>query len=180
MAVLCQRVERAGSDVYVGVGRRDDKDEQARVDNVWQDLDAADGHGDDVGGRGGADPGLGGPDQSFVVVGDRHAEGQDADDVEEADAPEGLPDGPGDGDPRVRRLAKRGAHDFGARVREACLDHAGPETQETAEGSGLQVFGKRTRVCPILKADSAVGASAAKGYNQAGDHDGDESYDLDG
>ncbi|TLD17780.1 uncharacterized protein PgNI_02382 [Pyricularia grisea] len=180
VAVLCQRVERTGADVYVGVGRRDDKHEKAGVDDVGKDLDAADGHGDDVGGRGRADLGLGGTDESFVVVRDGHAEGQDTDDVEEADAPEGLPDGAGDCDPRVRRLAECRAHDFGARVREARLDHAGPETQEAAEGSGLQVFGKGSWVFPVLKADSAMGRGAAERYNQAGDHNGDESYDLDG
>ena len=77
--------------------------EDGRVDDGGQRLDAGAADRDDVGRlRGGA----GAVEQVGVVVGHEHAGDQDAEDVEDDDAPEDAADGLGDVPPWVFRLGR--------------------------------------------------------------------------
>jgi hypothetical protein len=82
---------------------------------------------------------LGGLEQLWAVVGDGHAENQDAGDIEEDDPKKGLVDGAGDVLARVRRLSEGDADELGAEVGEGGLDDAGPDAQEAAGVTGDDV-----------------------------------------
>ena len=141
---------------------------------------------DDEGG--GQAAGLLGGAEELVVVGDGHAEDQDAADVEEDDTAEGLVDGAGDVLARVGGFAESDADELGAEVGEGGLDHACPDTQEAAGRAldddlvftgGSGELRKGAGVTPVSEAGADVVGTAAEGDDEAeeDEHDDDESLD---
>lgn len=90
-----QAVESSAGNVQVRVGGGKDKDQNAGVDDVRQDLDAGDGGGDDERRSVGTGALLVGEGELGAVVRNNHADKEDAEAVEEEDTEEGELDGCG-------------------------------------------------------------------------------------
>lgn len=101
LAVGSKTIEGSAGNVHVGVGGGEDEDEDTAVDDVRDDLVTGDNGSDDEGRGRGTGLGLGGKGKLLGVVGDDHADEEDADAVEEEDSVKGELDGAGNGLARV-------------------------------------------------------------------------------
>lgn len=171
-----QRPDGPRGEVDVRVGRRDGEDEQEGVDDAVELADAGDLGGDDKGRRGAARAGR--ADEARVVVGHRHAQADDAGDVEEADAQQRLAHGARHVLARVGRLAKGDADELRAEVGEGGLDDGGPDAEEAAEVALLQVLVEGARVLPVGKASSVVVGAAAERDDEADEDQGADDEGL--
>ena len=135
LVLLGQGGEGAGGAVDGGVADGEDGDHDDDVHDRVEALDPGVGDGDDEGG--GVRVGGVGADEPWVCVGHEQADEDEGDDVEEADAPEDLLDGCGQGFARVGGLGggesdelragegKGRGHEDGAEAFEAVVEGAG-------------------------------------------------------
>ena len=151
LVLLGEGGEGARGAVDGGVADGEDGDHDDYVHHRVEALDAGVEDGDDE--RGGVCVGRVGADESGVGVGHEEADEDERDDVEEADAPEDLLDGCGQGFAGVGRLGGGQADELGAGEGEGCGDEDGAEAFEAVvEGAW---------VGPVFAADvAAVGAAS--------------------
>lgn len=175
-------VEGTAGNVEIGVGGREDEDEDTSVDDVGEGVDTGDLGGDDEGtGAGSGLLGVG-EGELVTVVGDNHADEEDRETVEEEDTVEGQVDGLGDAATGVLGLASSNTDKLSSQVGEGGVDHDGPETEELAQGTfGVaRGDGKGTGVGPVLEAEGfAVGATTTSD-DEGEENDADNDHDLDG
>ena len=102
----------------------------------------------------------------WAVIWDRHAQHEDADDVEQYDADERLVHGARDVAAWIGGLAKSNADELCPDVGKRCLHKRIPDAEEAAEGSGLKIFGKGAGVLPIPEPRSMMVRAAAQSDNE--------------
>ena len=151
LVLLGEGGEGAGGAVDGGVADREDGDHDDDVHDRVEALDPGVGDGDDEGG--GVGVGGVGPDEPWVCVGHEQADEDEGDDVEQADAPEDLLDGCGQGFARVGGLGGGESDELGAGKGKGRGHEDGAEAFEAViEGAG---------VGPVFAADvAAVGAAS--------------------
>ena len=177
-AGVCEADEDTRARVDVGVGGREDDEEEDGVDETWEHLDARELSGDDEG-RGSSVGRVG--EEVGVVVGHEEADEEDGEDEEEQDAVEGLADRCWDVLSRVLCLAGSNADQFGALVGEAGLDQDGPESDEFRQSIVVcdQVWRKRSRIAPGV--ESKISVLSSSGIDaDAENQEPDDGKHLDG
>lgn len=179
-AVRGKAVESSAGDVEIGVGGREDEDQDTSVDDVGEDLDTSNLGGDNKGRGAGTGPALSdSKGQIRRVVRDNHSNEEDTETVEEEDAVEGKVDGLRDAATRVLGLAGCDTDQLSAKVGKSGVDHDGPEAKELT-GSTIHVkSGKSAGVRPVLEAGSlSIGATTA-GNDQGEKNYANNDNDLD-
>lgn len=180
MAISSQSEKCAGPNVDVRVGRADNEDQEAPVDNMGEDGNASKLHRNDERACRGTRALLGPADEQVIGLRHRHAKDQRAEHIKEDDPPQRLADGHADRLARVRSLAKGNTDDLRAGVCEAGLHHGGPEPEEAAGRPVDEVLSKCTWVVPVLEADHLTGWLAAHGDDETGQDEHDDDKELDG
>ncbi|GKT67100.1 hypothetical protein ColTof4_12728 [Colletotrichum tofieldiae] len=192
-AVGCQTIEGTAGNVQIRVGCRKDKDADAGVDDVGDDLDTSELGSDHEGRGGGAGLGLVGESEVVGV----HANEKDTQAVEEQDTVEGQLDRTGNGLAGVLGLGDGDTNKLSAQVGEGGVDHAGPETEEAASVASVDVFPEGTgrmlvgvhnsfegckevipRVLPVTEALAVVVRTAAKSQDEREEDDANDGDDL--
>lgn len=173
VALLREGGEGAAPAVHARDADGDDRDED---DDVHEGVEAAEAGvlADQDEGRG-ADVGVGaGAEQVRVVRVDEQADEEQAEDVEEGDAPEDLLDGAGQGPGGVAGLGGRQADQLGAAEGEGGRDEDGAEAAEAVlERAGVVP----EPGAPVLAVLSCVRA-AAEDEDQGDEHEDDGSGEL--
>lgn len=186
LSVLGQGPEGARGKVDIRIGSRNGKDEQQSVNRVVELVDTSVLGRDNE--RGSQTAGLLDSAEQGVRVLDGHAQHEDTTEVEEDDTHERLADGARDVLAGVGGLAERDADELSAEVGKGGLDHASPDTQETAGGTGdhhfvvacrSRILGKGAGVPPESETGAHVVGTAAEGNDEAeeDEHDNDEGFD---
>ena len=176
--VASKAVQGAAGNVQIRVGGREDKDEDAGVDDVGEHLDTGQGGGDDKGRGVGTSLLRVGKGQLRLVVGHNHSDKEDAADVEDEDTEEGELDGLGDSASGVLCLARRHTNKLGTQVSKGGVDHDGPEGDELGQSLGGDALArsKGTGFVPVLETGGlAIGAAA--GSNDDAEQDDAENND---
>ena len=155
--------------------------------DLREGLDASKLSGNDE--RGGSSRGIGlrvGESELLGVVGDDHADEEDAEAVEEENSVEGELDGLGDRTTRVLGLASSNTNEFGSEVSESSVDHDGPETEESLHirgGRGVTLthrrpLSKSTRVVPVPEPTGIAIGTTATGNDETEKNDAEDNDDL--
>ena len=118
-------------------------------------------------------------EQLVAVVGNKHSENENTNDVEASYPPKSLFDGPGNILVRVRGLAECHPDHLGAGVGKASLTNACPPPQQIARGSFEEVRGKGARIMPIGEAAGLVVRCATCCYDNTGEDKGRHDRNLD-
>lgn len=178
LAVLGQGPDGPRGEVDVRVSGGDGEDEQEGVDDAVQLANTRDLGRDDEGGRGAARSLGRVADEPRVVIRDRHAQADDAGDVEEDDTQQCLPHSAGHVLARVGSLAECDTDQLGTEVGEGGLHDGGPHTKEAAQVSfNIVVLLECTWVLPVSETSSVVVWAAPKSNDEA---DQDQRADDDG
>ena len=157
--------------------------------DLREGLDASKLSGNDE--RRGSSRGVGlrvGESELLGVVGDDHADEEDAEAVEEENSVEGELDGLGDRTTRVLGLASSHTNEFGSEVSESSVDHDGPETKESLHirgGRGVTLahrrpLSKSTRVVPVAEPTGIAIRTTAAGNDETEKNDAEDDDDLEG
>lgn len=139
LAIRSKTVEGSAGNVQVGVGSREDEDADTGVENVRDGVNASDLRGDDEGGSRGTGLDLVGEGKLLGVVGDDHADEEDAQAVEEEDTVEGELDGAGNRLTGVLGFGDGNTDKFSTKVGKGGVDHARPEAEELASGFVVEI-----------------------------------------
>lgn len=179
-AVASKTVQRTTGDVKIGVGGREDEDEDASVDNRRQRIDTCEFGSNNEGRSAGAWVLL------VVCKGKRlgiiwhdHADEEDAQAVEEEDTVEGELDSLGDASAGVLRLASRHTHQLSTEIGECGVDHNRPEAQELAGRASVVKLSKGTWVAPVLESSGFSVGTAASRDDDTEEDDSDNDNNLD-
>lgn len=179
LALEGHAVEGAGGAVDVGVAGGEGGGEDHGVDKVRHDTDAEAVHGNDVGGGGGAglavDEGVA---QLLVVVGDKDADAEGAEDEKGGEAVEDGVEGTGHDVAGVLSLAGGHGDVVGAGDGEGGLDETLKETEEAAEVAVVVQLGHGAGLVPEAEAEAVALGVAAEHDDEGEDDEGDDEQDL--
>ncbi|GKT46287.1 uncharacterized protein ColSpa_06468 [Colletotrichum spaethianum] len=183
-AIRRQSVEGTAGDVQIRVGRGEDEDADAGVDDVGDDLDTCKLGSDDERRSGGTGLGLVGESEVRGVVGNQHADEKNTQAVEEQDTVEGQLDRTGDGLAGVLGFGDSDTDKLSAQVGEGGVDHARPETEETARIASVDVLPEGTEGIlaevhnSLAEAFAVVVGTTAKGQDEREEDDANDGDDL--
>lgn len=167
VSLKSETVDGSGSDVQVGVRGREDEDQDAAVQESWENVDSGDLNGsDEWRGSGRVELLLGSLNKEWVVIGDDHTEEEDGKTVEKEDTVEGELDSAWDGLSWILSFSDSHTDKLSTEVGENSVDHGGPETQELSERANLEIRSECTRVLPVSESFSVAIWSTAKGKNE--------------
>lgn len=177
VALLGETVKGTGSNVQIRVGGTEGEEEDTGVQDGREVLDAGDLDGDNKR-RGGRTSGCAVSEGELLgVVGDKHAEEEDGQAVEEQDPVEGELDGAGNGLARVLRLTDGHTNQLGTKVGEDGVDQGAPKTVEFASAAFSVGRLKCTRVLVVLETGSRARTSTDSKEKREDNHT-DNGNDL--
>lgn len=152
VTLLGKSVNRAGCNVQIRVGSTKGEEQDARIQNPGQMLDAGKFDGKHKRRGGGTGPGTVGEGKIRRVVGNEHAQEKDGQAVEEQDAVEGELDRTGDGLAGVLCLADGDTNQLRTEIGEDGVDQRSPEAEEFALVTGAIGGFKGSGVLVVLEA----------------------------
>jgi hypothetical protein len=160
MRLSSQSVERAGSDVEIGVGCTECEEQNACVENTRKVLDVGVLDRNNEGRGRGLSSRLVGIEELPVIVGDKHSQEEHTQAVEEQDPVERKLDGPWNGLAGILRFTDRDTNEFGTKVSEHSIDKRAPESIKSSSGTRINVFFEPSWVVVVLETRSIGGTSA--------------------
>lgn len=175
-----ETVDGTGCDVKVGVGSREDEQQDTGVDDVRENGDSRQLDGDDEGRCGSTAVGANGESKLLVVERNQGSDQEHREHVENEDSVEGQLDGAGDGGTGVLSLTDGHTDQLGTQVGESGGDHGGPEGEESASVAVFDVGVEGTGALPVTETFAVVVRTTAQHEDEGEQDDAEDNHDLKG
>jgi hypothetical protein len=151
VATVSQAVHGSRRNVQIGIGSAESEDQNASIQDVVQIFDTSNVYGKDEGGSGSASRLLIGRKEFCVVIRNKHAEEEDAQDVEEENSVKGKLNGARNCLAGILGLANCHTNEFGSEIGKDGVDERRPESIKLPGGAFSDVGSKCPWAFPVFE-----------------------------